>query len=74
MIIILRKQYYIYITHKYIPYNDWLQYISLYLYTDPNFMSASQGIREVAEAVTHARFVGTSTASDEVVLMRILKV
>ncbi len=36
--------------------------------------STSQGIREVAEAVTHARFVGTNTSNDEVVLMRILRV
>lgn len=40
----------------------------------PSLPSAATGIREVAEAITHARFVGTSTASDEVVLMRILKV
>ncbi len=42
--------------------------------TDIEVSSTSAGIREVAEAVTHARFVGTNSASDEVVLMRILRV
>jgi brefeldin A-resistance guanine nucleotide exchange factor 1 len=38
------------------------------------YSSSAQGIREIGEAVTHARFVGTNTANDEVVLMTILKV
>lgn len=42
--------------------------------TGPDHVSAAQGIREVGEAVTHARFVGTNTSNDEVVLMRILNV
>ena len=36
--------------------------------------SAAEGIKMVSEAITHARFVGTSSSSDEVVLMKILKV
>ena len=44
------------------------------MHVDPSYDNAAHGICEVAEAVTHARFVGTSTASDEVVLMKILKV
>ena len=32
------------------------------------------GIEAIADAVTHARFVGTDPASDEVVLMKILQV
>ena len=47
---------------------------SVHFLLDPSRDNASKGICEVAEAVTHARFVGTSTASDEVVLMKILKV
>ena len=40
----------------------------------PSMPSAADGIKMVAEAITHARFVGTSSSSDEVVLMKILKV
>ena len=36
--------------------------------------SAASGIENLSEAVTHARFVGTNPASDEVVLMKILQV
>ncbi|KAJ8022774.1 Golgi-specific brefeldin A-resistance guanine nucleotide exchange factor 1 [Holothuria leucospilota] len=32
------------------------------------------GIENIADAVTHARFIGTDTGSDEVVLMKILQV
>ncbi|XP_019862575.1 PREDICTED: Golgi-specific brefeldin A-resistance guanine nucleotide exchange factor 1-like, partial [Amphimedon queenslandica] len=39
---------------------------------DPSYDKAAHGFCEVAEAITHARFVGTSTASDEVVLMKVL--
>ncbi|XP_036429975.1 Golgi-specific brefeldin A-resistance guanine nucleotide exchange factor 1 isoform X2 [Colossoma macropomum] len=35
---------------------------------------AAEGIENMADAVTHARFVGTDPASDEVVLMKILQV
>eukprot|EP00041_Stephanoeca_diplocostata_P037714 m.1438472 g.1438472 ORF g.1438472 m.1438472 type:complete len:1564 (+) comp25091_c1_seq3:265-4956(+) len=36
--------------------------------------SAAAGIENIADAVTHAKFVGTDIASDEVVLMKILQV
>ena len=45
-----------------------------FLLSGPNLPPAAQAIREVAEAITHAKFVGTSPASDEVVLMKILNV
>ena len=41
---------------------------------DPLHPSAAVGIENLSEAVTHARFVGTNPASDEVVLMKILQV
>ncbi|XP_072138695.1 Golgi-specific brefeldin A-resistance guanine nucleotide exchange factor 1 isoform X4 [Mobula birostris] len=41
---------------------------------DPNHEGAAEGIENMADAVTHARFVGTDPASDEVVLMKILQV
>jgi brefeldin A-resistance guanine nucleotide exchange factor 1 len=36
--------------------------------------SAASGVENIADAVTHARFVGTDPANDEVVLMKILQV
>lgn len=49
--------------------------ILLYLcVTDPTSESAASGIENLADAVTHARFVGTDPSSDEVVLMKILQV
>lgn len=36
--------------------------------------SAAIVVESIADAVTHARFVGTDSGSDEVVLMRILHV
>ena len=39
-----------------------------------NSDSASGAIENIADAVTHARFVGTDPSSDEVVLMKILHV
>ena len=42
--------------------------------TDPTCESAASGIENLADAVTHARFVGTDPSSDEVVLMKILQV
>ena len=42
--------------------------------TDPDVDSAAAAIENVADAVTHARFVGTDPGSDEVVLMKILHV
>ena len=44
------------------------------IYLDPSSESASSGIDNLADAVTHARFVGTDPSSDEVVLMKILQV
>lgn len=41
---------------------------------DPNHEAAAEAIENMADAVTHARFVGTDPASDEVVLMKILQV
>ncbi|XP_055026813.2 Golgi-specific brefeldin A-resistance guanine nucleotide exchange factor 1 isoform X5 [Misgurnus anguillicaudatus] len=41
---------------------------------DANHEAAAEGIENMADAVTHARFVGTDPASDEVVLMKILQV
>ncbi|XP_067828505.1 Golgi-specific brefeldin A-resistance guanine nucleotide exchange factor 1 isoform X2 [Heptranchias perlo] len=41
---------------------------------DPSHEGAAEGIENMADAVTHARFVGTDPASDEVVLMKILQV
>lgn len=43
-------------------------------FIDPSCESASSGIDNLADAVTHARFVGTDPSSDEVVLMKILQV
>jgi hypothetical protein len=41
---------------------------------DPCCELAAESIENIADAVTHARFVGTDPASDEVVLMKILHV
>lgn len=41
---------------------------------DSSFETAPAAIENIADAVTHARFVGTDPGSDEVVLMRILHV
>lgn len=42
--------------------------------SDPVHDGTAEGIENMADAVTHARFVGTDPASDEVVLMKILQV
>ena len=42
--------------------------------TDPSLESAPAVMESIADAVTHARFVGTETSSDEVVLVKILQV
>lgn len=42
--------------------------------SDSNHEAAAEAIENMADAVTHARFVGTDPASDEVVLMKILQV
>ncbi|KAK2500287.1 hypothetical protein MC885_017585 [Smutsia gigantea] len=42
--------------------------------TDPAHEGTAEGMENMADAVTHARFVGTDPASDEVVLMKILQV
>ncbi|XP_038060765.1 Golgi-specific brefeldin A-resistance guanine nucleotide exchange factor 1-like [Patiria miniata] len=41
---------------------------------DTSVEGATSGIENIADAVTHARFVGTDPGSDEVVLMKILQV
>ncbi|XP_061819811.1 Golgi-specific brefeldin A-resistance guanine nucleotide exchange factor 1 isoform X3 [Nerophis lumbriciformis] len=41
---------------------------------DANNEGAAEAIENMADAVTHARFVGTDPGSDEVVLMKILQV
>lgn len=41
---------------------------------DPHCETAAAAIENIADAVTHARFVGTDPSSDEVVLMKILHV
>jgi brefeldin A-resistance guanine nucleotide exchange factor 1 len=48
-------------------------YYGLY-FTDPSSDTAAAAIENIADAVTHARFVGTDPGSDEVVLMKILYV
>ena len=42
--------------------------------SDINCAEAASAIENIADAVTHARFVGTEPGSDEVVLMKILHV
>lgn len=42
--------------------------------SDPSHEGTAEGMENMADAVTHARFVGTDHASDEVVLMKILQV
>ena len=42
--------------------------------TEPSGDKAAIAIENIADAVTHARFVGTDPGSDEVVLMKILHV
>jgi hypothetical protein len=46
----------------------------LFSLTDPAGKSVSAAAENIADAVTHARFVGTDQASDGVVLMKILQV
>ena len=48
--------------------------LPLSLLPDPSHLSSSTAVEALSEAVTHARFVGTNPASDEVVLMKILQV
>ena len=43
-------------------------------FADPTSEDSSSGVENLADAVTHARFVGTDPSSDEVVLMKILQV
>ena len=45
-----------------------------YITIGPAHPSAAGGVAALSESVTHARFVGTNPASDEVVLMKILQV
>lgn len=46
----------------------------LYGLVDPESDGVSVAIENIADAITHTRFVGTDPASDEVVLMKILHV
>jgi brefeldin A-resistance guanine nucleotide exchange factor 1 len=41
---------------------------------DPTRQSIPATVENIADAVTHARFVGTDQSSDGVVLMKILQV
>ena len=43
-------------------------------FTDVNSDNSASAIENIADAVTHARFVGTDPGSDEVVLMKIIHV
>lgn len=52
------------------PYN----LVSFSVGADPTHEGTAEGMENMADAVTHARFVGTDPASDEVVLMKILQV
>lgn len=45
-----------------------------FLPPDPSGDMAAAAIENIADAVTHARFVGTDPSSDEVILMKILYV
>ena len=45
-----------------------------FFFLDTSIEGATSGIENIADAVTHARFVGTDPGSDEVVLMKILQV
>lgn len=49
-------------------------YLLSFSCADANHEAAAEAIENMADAVTHARFVGTDPASDEVVLMKILQV
>lgn len=48
--------------------------LSFFAWADPVNEGTAEGMENMADAVTHARFVGTDPASDEVVLMKILQV
>lgn len=65
------------------PYTGSLDFLSLLFISflffffagaDPTHEGTAEGMENMADAVTHARFVGTDPASDEVVLMKILQV
>lgn len=50
------------------------QRINFNIFSDPLCDTAGAAIENIADAVTHARFVGTDPSSDEVILMKILHV
>lgn len=50
-----------------------MDFLKLYI-TDPTHKTIPQTVHNIADAVTHARFVGTDQSSDGVVLLRILQV
>lgn len=47
---------------------------SFFLFLDSNHPAIASCVEAIADAVTHARFVGTDASGDGVVLMRILQV
>lgn len=64
--------------YYYVPVFQYCYFCGIYVFSlcwiDPTHPSAANGVATLSEAVTHARFVGTDPASDEVVLMKILQV
>lgn len=48
--------------------------ISIGFHLDPNCKTIASTIENIAEAVTHARFVGTDQTSDSIVLLKVLQV
>lgn len=48
--------------------------INIFCFLDSNHPSIVSCVEAIADAVTHARFVGTDASGDGVVLMRILQV
>ena len=55
-------------------YRSLVHVSGMFLVADPSLESAPAVMESIADAVTHARFVGTETSSDEVVLVKILQV
>lgn len=50
----------------------WRPLLIFCVFLDPTHPNLSQTVEKIADAVTHARFVGTDQASDGVVLLRIV--
>ena len=45
-----------------------------FVFSDPTHSTLASTVEQIADAVTHARFVGTDQTSDGVVLMKIVQV